>query len=398
MTAQQPAPIRSRGEVKIVLLPGDGVGPEVTSAARLVLEAMAAALGWRLRVDEQPIGGAAIDATGEPLPASTLARCTEADAVFLGAVGGPKWDRLPASSRPERGLLALRRGLGVYANVRPVRAHPALAHASPLRPELVTDVDLVIVRELTGGIYFGERGRTSDERGHRAFDVCEYTEAEVIRVARVAGHLARGRRGRVTSVDKANVLETSRLWRETVSRLFADEFPDLTLDHALVDSAAMRLVQSPSSFDVVLTENMFGDILSDEAAVLAGSIGLLPSASLGALDASGRARGLYEPIHGSAPDIAGLGIANPIGAILSVAMMLRHSLHEDAAAAALERAVWDTIDEGIVTRDVALRQGASASTREVTERITARLATTRSGPDRHAGSDGTVQRAPAKAF
>jgi 3-isopropylmalate dehydrogenase len=362
--------------VKIVLLPGDGVGPEVTAAARIVLEEIAGSLGWRMQLEEQPIGGSAIDATGEPLPASTLARCRDADAVFLGAVGGPRWDRLPAETRPERGLLALRRGLGVYANVRPVRAHPALAHSSPLRPELVKDVDLVIVRELTGGIYFGERGRTDDERGHRAFDVCEYTESEVVRVARVAGDLARRRRGRVTSVDKANVLETSRLWRETVTQLYADEFPDLELDHALVDSAAMRLVQSPSSFDVVLTENMFGDILSDEAAVLAGSIGLLPSASFGASDASGRARGLYEPIHGSAPDIAGRGIANPVGAILSVAMLLRHSLLEDAAAAALERAVWETIEEGTLTRDVARAEQTAASTEEVTRDIARRVVTT----------------------
>ena len=352
---------------RIVFLPGDGVGPEVGAAARQVLEAVGEPLGWQLEIEEHLIGGAALDASGVPLTDETLDRCRAADAVFLGAVGGPKWDTLPGDRRPERGLLALRRGLGVYANVRPVKAHPALAAASPLRPERVKDVDLVIVRELTGGLYFGERGRTNDERGPRAYDVCEYTVAEVERVARVAGTLARGRRGKVASIDKANVIETSRLWREVVSRIFAAEFPDLALEHGLVDSAAMRLVTNPGSFDVLLTENMFGDILSDEAAVLTGSIGVLPSASLGDVDASGRSRGLYEPIHGSAPDIAGQGIANPIGAILSIALLLRHSLAEERGARAIEAAASEVLDSGVVTRDL----GGSATTTEVTAAITA---------------------------
>lgn len=351
----------------IVFLPGDGVGPDVGAAARQVLEAVAEPLGLQLEIEEHLIGGAALDASGVPLTDDTLDRCRAADAVFLGAVGGPKWDTLPGDRRPERGLLALRRGLGVYANVRPVKAHPALAAASPLRPERVKDVDLVIVRELTGGLYFGERGRTNDERGPRAYDVCEYTVAEIERVARVAGVLARGRRGKVASIDKANVIETSRLWREVVSRIFAAEFPDLALEHGLVDSAAMRLVTNPGSFDVLLTENMFGDILSDEAAVLTGSIGVLPSASLGDVDASGRSRGLYEPIHGSAPDIAGQGIANPIGSILSIALMLRHSLGEQRGARAIEAAASEVLYSGMLTRDL----GGSATTIEVAAAITA---------------------------
>jgi len=358
----------SGGAARIVALPGDGVGPEVTAAALEVLRAVAAQDGWPLEIEECPIGGAAIDATGEPLPEETLRRCLAADAVLLGAVGGPAWDALPAAQRPERGLLGLRRALGVYANVRPVRAHPSLAGASPLREELVRQVDLVIVRELTGGLYFGDRGRTADDRGLRAYDVCEYTEVEIERVARVAGTLARGRRGRVTSVDKANVIETSRLWREVVTRVFASEFPDVALEHALVDSTAMHLVQSPGRFDVILTENMFGDILSDEASVLAGSIGLLPSASLGDPEPDGRVRGLYEPIHGSAPDIAGQGIANPIGTMLSVAMLLRHSLQREEAARAVERAVAETIEAGVLTKDV----GGTCSTAAVAGEVVRR--------------------------
>ncbi|HYD54749.1 MAG TPA: 3-isopropylmalate dehydrogenase [Gemmatimonadaceae bacterium] len=355
----------SGATARVVILPGDGVGPEVMAAARMVLAAASEAAGIRLMVEECLVGGAAVDATGAPLPAETLKACRGADAVLLGAVGGPRWDAAPAERRPERGLLELRRLLGVYANVRPVRAVPALAHVSPLRAELLRDVDLVIVRELTGGLYFGNRGRTADASGGRAYDVCEYGVREIERVARVAGRLARARRARVTSVDKANVLETSRLWREVVTRLFAEEFPDVALEHALVDSTAMRLVTAPASFDVVLTENMFGDILSDEAAVLAGSIGLLPSASLGDRQANGGIPGLYEPIHGSAPDIAGRGIANPTGAILSVAMLLRHSLEQEDAARAIERAVEECLESGVVTRDL----GGDATTAEVAARV-----------------------------
>lgn len=354
---------------RIVSLPGDGVGPEVVNAARTVLDAVAVAQGWVLEIEECSIGGAAIDAAGEPLPQATLEKCLVADAVLLGAVGGPQWDARARVSglRPEQGLLALRRALGVFANVRPVKAHPALVGASPLHAHLVTEVDLVIVRELTGGLYFGDRGRT--DNGARAYDVCEYTVAEVERVARVAGALARARRGTVTSVDKANVLETSRLWREAVTRLFAAEFPDVALEHALVDSMAMHLVRSPGRFDVVLTENMFGDILSDEASVLCGSIGMLPSASLGTADARSRSRGLYEPVHGSAPDIAGQGIANPLGTILSVALMVRHSFGEEAAACVIEEAVMRTVDSGVLTPDL----NGSASTVEVAAAVAACL-------------------------
>jgi len=352
---------------RLVSLPGDGVGPEVVAAARTVLDAVASGHGWVLEIEECLIGGAAIDATGEPLPQATLEKCLAADAVLLGAVGGPQWDARPPTQRPEKALLALRRALGVFANVRPVKAHPALVGASPLHAHLVKAVDLVIVRELTGGLYFGARGRT--DNGTRAYDVCEYTVPEVERVARVAGDLARTRRGKVTSVHKANVLETSRLWREVVTRLFAAEFPDVALEHALVDSMAMHLVRSPGHFDVVLTENMFGDILSDEASVLCGSIGMLPSASLGTTDARARSRGLYEPVHGSAPDIAGQGIANPLGTILSVALMLRHSFGEEAAACAIEEAVMRTVDAGVLTPDL----NGAASTAEVAAAVAACL-------------------------
>ncbi len=353
---------------RIAVLPGDGVGPEVVSAAREVLDAIAAARQWTLEIDECLIGGAALDATGEPLPQATLDKCHAAHGVLLGAVGGPKWDTNAPAQRPEQGLLGLRRALGVYANVRPVKAYPALASASPLREGLVSTVDLVILRELTGGLYFGDRGRT--DSGSRAYDTCEYTVPEIERVARVAGDLARRRRNKVTSVDKANVLETSRLWREVVTRIFADEYPDVALDHVLVDSMSMHLVRSPGTFDVVLTENMFGDILSDEASVLCGSLGLLPSASLGHADANGRSRGLYEPVHGSAPDLAGQGVANPLGTILSVALMLRHSFGEEAAARAIEHAVADTVDAGVLTRDL----NGSASTAKVASVVAARCA------------------------
>jgi 3-isopropylmalate dehydrogenase len=349
----------------IVLLPGDGIGPEVVREGRAVLEAIAASYGHSFEFTEHLIGGAAIDATGEPLPARTRVACERADAVLLGAVGGPKWDNPKATVRPEQGLLAIRKALGLYANLRPVTVHPELAAVSPLKPERVEGVDVLFIRELTGGLYFGWprfREEVGDRR--RAVDTLEYTEDEVRRVVRLAFRLARTRKKRVTSVDKANVLESSRLWREVAVEVAA-EFPDVTLEHQLVDSCAMRLVTAARSFDVVVTENMFGDILTDEAAVLAGSLGLLPSASLGE-----GTRGLYEPIHGSAPDIAGKDIANPIGTILSAAMLLRHSLGLSAEADAVERAVREVIAEGARTADmVASPATKTISTSEIGERI-----------------------------
>ena len=341
----------------VVLLPGDGVGPEVTRAARAVLEAVAGRFGHEFAFAEHAIGGAAIDASGEPLPAVTLQACLAADAVFLGAVGGPKWDLAP--KRPEQGLLAIRKAMGLFANLRPATVDEALIDRSPLKPEAVRGVDILIVRELTGGVYFGERTRTEST----ASDLCTYSVAEIERVARIAFEAARGRRGKLTSVDKANVLETSRLWRETVVRLHRD-YPDVTLEHQLVDSMAMKLITGPANYDVVLTENMFGDILSDEASVLAGSIGLLGSASLGA---SGP--GLFEPIHGSAPDIAGQDRANPIGAIRSAAMLLRYGLRLAAEAEAVEAAIAAAIAAGQLTGDV----GGALGTQAVAEKIAARL-------------------------
>ncbi len=341
----------------IVLLPGDGVGPEVTTAARTVLGAVAARFGHAFGFAEHAIGGAAIDATGEPLPASTLAACLAADAVFLGAVGGPKWDAAP--KRPEQGLLAIRKAMGLFANLRPARIDEPLIDRSPLKADAVRGVDILIVRELTGGLYFGERTRTATT----ASDLCTYSAEEIERVAHVAFQAARGRRGKLTSVDKANVMETSRLWRETVARLHGD-YPDVTLEHQLVDSMAMKLITAPSSFDVVLTENMFGDILSDEASVLAGSIGLLGSASLG----SG-GPGIFEPIHGSAPDIAGQDRANPIGAIRSVAMLLRYGLKLAGEADAVEAAVAASIAAGELTGDL----GGLLGTQAVAAAAAARL-------------------------
>lgn len=316
-------------EARITLLPGDGVGPEVVREAAACLTAVARAYGHRFHLEEALVGGAAVDATGDPLPADTLAKCQTSHAVLLGAVGGPAWDRHPREQRPESGLLRLRRALGLYANLRPVRVHPALEDASPLRPEVVQGTDLMIVRELGGGLYFGEPRSFSSER---AVNTLPYTRTEIEQVARVAFELAAARRGRLVSVDKANVLETSRLWRQVVDEL-APAYPSVKVTHSYVDSFAMALITRPRDFDVVLTENLFGDILSDEAAVLAGSLGLLPSASLGG------PVGLYEPIHGSAPDIAGRDAANPIGTILSAAMLLRHSLRLEAEAKALEAAV-----------------------------------------------------------
>ncbi|MEO8779177.1 MAG: 3-isopropylmalate dehydrogenase [Rhodanobacter sp.] len=346
-------------KARIVTLPGDGVGPEVTAAATAVLKAVAARYAHIFDFDEQLIGGAAIDASGDPLPAASLAACQGADAVLLGAVGGPKWSDPNAAVRPEQGLLALRAALGVYANLRPLQVHPALAELSPLKNERLQNVDVLFVRELTGGAYFGAKTRTADT----ATDECKYTVTEIERVVRRAFELARGRRGQLTSVDKANVLETSRLWRSTVQRLVA-EYPDVTVEHQLVDSMAMLLLTRPNRYDVVVTENLFGDILTDEAAALAGSLGLLPSASLG----DGR-RGLYEPIHGSAPDIAGTDAANPVGAILSAALLLRHSLGLETEAAAVEAAVDAVLRNGPHTRDL----GGRAGTNEVLTAVLAAL-------------------------
>ena len=344
----------------IVVLPGDGVGPEVTDAAQAVLTVIGDFFEHKFRFHEHLIGGAAIDATGDPLPAETVGACLAADAVLLGAVGGPKWDG--GKRRPEEGLLGLRKVMGLFANLRPLQVSPVLAHRSPLKREIVEGVDLIVFRELTGGIYFGEKTRTSD----RATDLCVYTVPEIERIARAAFRTAQQRRGKVTSVDKANVMETSRLWREVVSRIHAEEFPRIELEHALVDSMAMHLIRKPRDYDVILTENMFGDILSDEISVLGGSIGLLPSASLGE---SGP--GLFEPIHGSAPDIAGQDKANPVGTILSAALMLRHSLGLEDEAASIEAAVAAVLSAGAVTEDLGGSLGTRAAANAVIDGLRA---------------------------
>ena len=350
-------------EATIVVLGGDGVGPEVTREGVRALQAIASRYGHDFKFSEHLIGGAAIDEMQSALPAQTLSACGTADAVLLGAVGGPKWSDPNAKLRPEQGLLALRKGLNLFANLRPVTIHPALFDVSPLKAEVLRDTDIMVVRELTGGIYFGEKRRTEDF----ASDLCTYSVDEIQRVTRVAGRLARARRKRIVSVDKANVLETSRLWRTTVESVIRAEFADVELEHMLVDSAAMHLIRKPSSFDVIVTENMFGDILTDEASMLAGSLGLLPSASLGA----GKL-GVYEPIHGSAPDIAGRGIANPYATMLSAAMLLRHSLELHEEAAAIEKAVAASISAGVRTADIAAG-GAVASTAEAGEAVVTRL-------------------------
>ena len=345
---------------RIVVLAGDGIGPEILSAARGLLEAIG-----DFEFVEHPVGGTSIDEHGTALTDEVLEECRGADAVLLGAVGGPKWDTTdPGAPRPEQGLLALRKGLGLYANLRPVRPSPALVDASPLRPDRISGTDLLVVRELTGGIYFGESGRDGD----RAHDDCEYSVAEIERISHVAFDAARRRGGsdggpRVTSVDKANVLETSRLWRETVERV-AREYGDVELDHMLVDNAAMQLVANPARFDVILTENMFGDILSDESAMLTGSLGMLPSASLGA-----DGPGLFEPVHGSAPDIAGTGTANPLATFLSVAMMLRHGLGMPDQASAIEAAVDAALERGLRTPDLAGPDSETVGTDEMTAAV-----------------------------
>lgn len=346
-------------KANIALLPGDGIGPEVTEAARRVLESVAALYGHEFEFGEGLIGGCAIDAQANPLPDDTLALCRKADAVFLGAVGGPKWSDPGAGVRPEQGLLRLREELGVYANLRPVRVHPALRGAAPIKSHLLQGVDLLVVRELTGGIYFGDKRREHDV----AVDECVYRRSEIERIVVMACQLARERSGRLTSIDKANVLETSRLWRQVTESVVSEQFPDISLQHLLVDAAAMHLITRPADFDVIVTENMFGDILSDEASVLAGSLGLLPSASL-----SGHNPGLYEPIHGSAPDIAGKDLANPLGAISSAALLLRHSLQLDKEAEAVETAVDATISAGVLPADLA-GGGHGVNTRAVTSTV-----------------------------
>ena len=345
-------------QFEILLMPGDGVGPEVLQESVKVLNHLAGQSGFDLKTHTVNIGGAAIDAHGVPVRDEDIERARTCDAVLLGAVGGPKWEAVDPAIRPEAGLLKLRQALGLFANLRPIKVFDALADSSPLRPELVRGVDLLIVRELTGGIYFGQPSKQwTTESGRQAVDTLPYNEAEITRIADLAFTLAQTRRNKVTSVDKANVMATSRLWREVVTERSQD-YPDVKLDHALVDSCAMRIISAPLDFDVMVMENMFGDILSDEAAVLAGSLGMLPSASLS--DASnGRDRGagsqfgMYEPIHGSAPDIAGENLANPAGAILSAAMMLRISFGLDSEASAIERAVDTVLNAGIRTRDIA---------------------------------------------
>ncbi len=338
---------------RVAIIPGDGVGPEVVDAARRVVDATGAALGFDVSWPQYLVGGAAIDTYGVAIRPEDVTACGEADAILLGAVGGPKWSDPTAAVRPEQALFALRGGLGLYANLRPVTVHPALVASSPLRPELLDGVDLLIVRELTGGIYFGARTEASGPAGERAaLDTLPYNEVEITRIVRLACELAATRRGHVTSVDKANVLATSRLWR-TIADAVAAEHPEVTVTHQLVDSCAMLLVRRPADFDVIVTENLFGDILSDEAAVLAGSLGMLPSASLGERKTAHGTFGLYEPIHGSAPDIAGRDIANPIGTILSAAMLLRISLGNETAAAAIEAAVSGALDDGWRTGDLA---------------------------------------------
>ncbi len=351
-------------EAKIVLLPGDGIGPEVVAESVRALDAVAGKFGHTFTYTERLMGGCSIDKFGASLTDETLADCKASDAVLLGAVGGPQWDDPNAKDRPERGLLALRKGLGVFANLRPVRVHPALIDSSPLKPEKLQGVDILVIRELTGGLYFGQpKFRETKDGRERAVDTLEYYDYEVRRVVELAFKLAAGRKKKVISVDKANILESSRMWRQIATQV-AGQHPDVTLEHVLVDTAAMRLVTGPAWLDVVVTENMFGDILTDEASVLAGSMGMLPSASLGE---SGP--GLYEPIHGSAPDIAGKDIANPVGTILSSAMLLRHSLGLPAEAAALEAAVDAAITAGARTGDI----GGKLTTRQMADAIIANL-------------------------
>jgi len=353
----------------ILILPGDGIGPEIVAEAIKVLEHLRATAGLDIALDEAPVGGAAIDTTGEPLPEATLALARQADAILLGAVGGPKWEPLPIAIRPEKGLLGLRNQLGLFANLRPAILYPQLADASSLKPELVAGLDILIVRELTGGIYFGQpRGVTTREDGTReGCNTLIYHESEIRRIGRIAFDAARKRNRRVCSVDKANVLECTELWRQVATEVGAD-YPDVTLSHMYVDNAAMQLVREPKQFDVLVTTNMFGDILSDAAAMLTGSIGMLPSASL---DETGK--GMYEPIHGSAPDIAGQNQANPLATILSVAMMLCHTLDQPAAAERIKQAVSDVLDQGLRTPDILSPGMRQVGTTEMGDAVVAAL-------------------------
>ncbi len=361
-------------EYQIAVLAGDGIGPEVVAEGLKVLAAVGQQFQHQFATHKALIGGIAIDTTGTALPDETIERCRQSDAVLLGAVGGPKWDNPDAAVRPEQGLLGIRKALGLFANLRPVTIHPLLIDSSPLRAERLAGVDLLVVRELTGGIYFGEKRRERSAEGEWASDLCIYTQQEVERIVRFAATLARARRGKLTLVDKANVLETSRLWRSISTRLMQEEFADMTFDYMLVDACAMHLLRRPADFDVIVTENMFGDILTDEASMLAGSMGLLPSASLGAQSAgSSTCIGLYEPIHGSAPDIAGQGKANPLAMILSVALLLRHSLGLEAEARAVEAAVGATLEAGIVTGDIAHPGQTAASTAQVGDAVAGRI-------------------------
>lgn len=354
---------------KIAVLPGDGIGREVTSEAVKLLEAVGQQFGHTFQFEYGEIGGSALDKTGVPLPEETLQLCKESDAVLLGAVGGPKWDHGPGEKRPEAGLLALRKGLELYANLRPVIVFPPLADASSLKREVLEGVDLMIVRELTGGLYFGQpRGRKETEEGLAVVDTLYYTEVEIERVIRKAFEIARVRRKHLVSVDKANVLDSSRLWREVAERVSKD-YPDVTLEHMLVDNAAMQLVRKPSQFDTIVTENMFGDILSDEGAMISGSLGMLPSASL---NESGI--GLYEPVHGSAPDIAGKNLANPLAMILSVGMMLKYSFNLEKEAEAVEQAVRQTLQDGYRTRDLVAEGEPYLTTTEMGEKVRSYLA------------------------
>lgn len=361
-------------EAKIVVLPGDGIGPEVTAGARLILETVGHLFGHRFDFEEQLLGGCAIDVAGTALPDETLKACLQADAVLLGAVGGPKWDDPAAAVRPEQGLLGIRKALGLFANLRPVKPHPDLIDASPIRRELLEGVDLLVLRELTGGIYFGlPRERKVIDGEMVALDTMIYRESEVRRIAELAFQSARGRRQKVTSVDKANVLESSRLWRQTVADV-AKSYPEIAFENLLVDAATMHLITRPATFDVIVTTNLFGDILTDEASVLSGSMGNLPSASLGETkNSQGFPVGLYEPIHGSAPDIAGQGIANPIGAILSAAMLLHHSLGLKKEALAVGRAVSETISQGYRTADLAPSREQAVNTHDIIQQILQRL-------------------------
>jgi 3-isopropylmalate dehydrogenase len=346
--------------MKIAVIPGDGIGPEVVDQAILVLDAVSQKFGHRFEFQEVLMGGAALDAVGVPLPDETLQVCLKSDAVLLGAVGGPKWDNLPGHLRPEAGLLGIRKGLNLFANIRPAKVFPQLKSASTLKEEVLKDgLDILVVRELTGDVYFGEKGREDIPGGQRAWDTAVYSTLEVERVAHVAFNIARGRGRKVTSVDKANVLESSRLWREVVSRV-GRQYPDVELNHMYVDNAAMQLVRNPGQFDVILTTNMFGDILSDEAAMLTGSLGMLPSASLGE-----GSLGLYEPVHGSAPDIAGQDKANPIATIMSAAMMLRYSFGLEGEAGAVEDAVSKVLEMGYRTIDIAGPETTAVGTREM---------------------------------